>query len=920
MSFSTPISVAPRCRIWEVPADHPRSKGPIEYSLAVDDFVPLPQVGRKKAGPQPYLIIGFDTEYQSPSDPIERSAVAGGGARYEVLSYQFHCLASSGESWSGLCCPEEGERMSLGAFLVFALGQGIRQKKIDKLPTQIYFVGHFTRADVPAFSDFKTLQRVISAVRDTFVSIDQSINLEMAFPKSDPVRLRLFLRDTMLLSPSSSRSLAAIGELIGRPKVTLHKDPNRELTMKRDMSRVRRDHWELFEKYALNDAVICVEYLKRIGDLCETVLGRKKFPVTLTSIGVDLLLKSWTDDLRVEPLSVLGREVVFEDRWQKRLGHYTTFKKEVSVEECHWNEAFVTETYHGGRNEQFWFGPCYEADWTDYDLASAYPTAMSLIGMPYWEKFRFSRETAEFTPTTLGFAVVDFKFPDSTRYPTLPVRTQNGLVFPLEGRSYCAAPEIALALQLGAEVTIRHGVIVPTDDKVRIFGRFIRDCLEKRARHPKKSLDNLFWKEIANSTYGKTAQGLREKRVFDMRDQQMRPLPPSRITNPFFASYITSFVRAVLGEIINSLPSTKMVFSCTTDGFITDATEQEIKKAEKGALGRIFAQSRKDLTGKATVLEKKHAVRVPLGWRTRGQSTIVAGPANDDDPSYSYVLARGGISLDSDLETVGQQSEYVCRLFFNRTPSDTIRSASFTGIRDMVELDADLVQVESVKRLSMEFDWKRRPYAIGHHEKYYGHLVFSTAPWRTVREFQQVRELWTAFQKKNPSCLKKAEDFDRFASYADSALLMSDKRQKRYLATRDGDLKRLRQSLCAAWKRRRIGMTGVSFYKLKNETSPRFISSEQNFAEFLTKCGLPTKRTDVSNATRKKFIYNDCPPTKRCRDIVDVVVNGAFPDLETQHLFSKMDLVSTLSPSDSADCPFVRRISQRRIGNENSGA
>lgn len=35
--------------------------------------------------------------------------------------------------------------------------------------------------------------------------------------------------------------------------------------------------------------------------------------------------------------------------------------------------------------------------------------------------------------------------------------------------------------------------------------------------------------------------------------RQTKILPPSKITNSFFAAYITSFVRAVLGEIINSL-------------------------------------------------------------------------------------------------------------------------------------------------------------------------------------------------------------------------------------------------------------------------------------------------------------------------------------------------------------------------------
>jgi hypothetical protein len=70
---------------------------------------------------------------------------------------------------------------------------------------------------------------------------------------------------------------------------------------------------------------------------------------------------------------------------------------------------------------------------------------MALIGLPDWKNIVLTTDVESFLPTTLGYACVDFKFPKGTRYPTLPVRTDNGLVFPLEGTSSCAAPEIYLA-------------------------------------------------------------------------------------------------------------------------------------------------------------------------------------------------------------------------------------------------------------------------------------------------------------------------------------------------------------------------------------------------------------------------------------------------------------------------------------------
>ena len=44
---------------------------------------------------------------------------------------------------------------------------------------------------------------------------------------------------------------------------------------------------------------------------------------------------------------------------------------------------------------------------------------------------------------------------------------------------------------------------------------------------------NLFWKEIANSTYGKLAQGLRKRRIYNLDDDEMKELEESKITNPF---------------------------------------------------------------------------------------------------------------------------------------------------------------------------------------------------------------------------------------------------------------------------------------------------------------------------------------------------------------------------------------------------
>jgi hypothetical protein len=362
-----------------------------------------------------------------------------------------------------------------------------------------------------------------------------------------------------------------LGDLVGVPKVELHADKVIAKRMISNMDYVRAKDWDLFRRYALTDAVICVKYIQQIIRIYFNATGVFKVPLTLSSIGVDLLLAHWRKEGH-RYLDVVGKEKFIAKKFNKQTQKAKGVPKAASVKKLHRHETLIVECYHGGRNEQYWFGPAFEDDWSDFDLSGAYPTSMALIGEPDWDGIYTSTELEEFKPWTLGFAEIKFEFPNDVRYPTLPVRCDGSLIFPKSGISFCAAPEIYLAVKLGAAVEVLDGVIVPQAADKPIFRDFISDCVQKRYAVGKNSLQGLFWKEISNSTYGKLAQGLKKRRIYDIGDSEMRELPPSKITNSPFAAYITSFTRAVLGEVMNTVPRNRMVFSCTTDGFITNAT------------------------------------------------------------------------------------------------------------------------------------------------------------------------------------------------------------------------------------------------------------------------------------------------------------------------------------------------------------
>lgn len=834
------------------------------YWVEPGDFAPQPLARGAERDDQPYLIIGFDTEFKTPDYHVTRDQIEGGQAKYRVLSYQFYAKHHSGQTWQGICCTKGDDRMSMQDFILFALGVGARNHNISLMPTKIYLVGHFTRADIPAFSDFDSQKRYLSNVRNTFITIDRYSQVRIDHGDGTSIALQILIRDTMLLTPQASKSLRAIGDMLGFPKLALSPDRKKHKHLIANMDFARQHCWENYQAYALMDAEICVRYADRIIKQYEEVTGKSKMPVTLTSIGVDLLLRSWNQQLGLSDLEVLGKEKIKERWFDKTKGYYKTRVVNKDVEELHHNIPFITECYHGGRNEQYWFGPGFEDQWIDIDLAGAYPTAMSLIGKPDWRSIRASTKLQDFQSTTLGFAWVDFEFPQTVRYPSLPVRTENGLVFPLKGTCYCAAPELFAALRLGCKIKIRKGLIVPADNKKLIFGEFIKECIQKRNNAGSKTLEGLFWKEISNSTYGKTAQGLRVKRVYDMRNGEVEPLPPSRITNPCFAAYITSFVRALLGEVLNTIDSQYTVFSCTTDGFLTNFPSESIPKLVQGPLAQLYSNARARLTGDPTILEIKHEVAQPLGWRTRGQATLKRHDRLSED-DRGIVLAKGGIFTRPESETLEDRNQEVTDLFWTRTPDSYILVESLTGVRDIVEHDADLVTKEIAKRLSMEYDWKRKPSSVDHCDEY-DHVFFTTVSWDTVEQFKAVREAWTEYTKKNPVCIKKKSDVVDFFDYVECVAI--DPSAGKYLRRAGPDINRLRQMLCSAWHQQQAGIT----------KDPKMTANQ--FAAILQEAGIPCKRTDVENGKKKPFIPNHCPGTQRVKQALKLVKTH-FPKLKT---------------------------------------
>ncbi|WP_247882298.1 hypothetical protein [Brucella intermedia] len=468
-------------------------------SIQSENISEPPVAGKKRKtrkDPSAYLLLGFDTEYQSLKANEQENSIEA-GAKNELLSYQFSIklITKDGQPGTpetdGIIIPDAEQRLTLAEFLGIAVGSLIEKFPDVKVPKSIYLLGHFIRADFPAFSDFKDNARLTSNVRSTFVSIDSAIPVRFGEVDNPIAEFNVIVRDTILLAPSNAKSLADIGDLLGFPKIQLGQTPKEEREIKENMARFRKERWSEFREYAIRDAQVCVRFAERIIQQSTKLFDSFKMPATLTSFGTGLLLLGWKNE-GLDSNQILGREAIKVKFYSKKDGYYKIKTVTPLQENAHYNEAFITETYHGGRNEQFIFGIADEGQWRDHDLSSAYTTAMSLIGTPDWDNITNLTTLDNVGPLDLSFFSVDFEFPETVRFPTLPVRTANGIIFPRRGNSKCAAPELYLAQKLGALLTFRKGVHVPSDPKQPVFRDFIKECIEKRTAHKKGTFDNLF--------------------------------------------------------------------------------------------------------------------------------------------------------------------------------------------------------------------------------------------------------------------------------------------------------------------------------------------------------------------------------------------------------------------------------------------
>ncbi|ENB4943472.1 hypothetical protein ABH071_003445 [Escherichia coli] len=824
----------------------------------LDDYPVIPPASKKVSviSSDLTLHIGFDTEYVFNPETRQN----------DILSYQSYVVLPDNTGVSNIIYPPDSQkksRLSFKDFLCQTITPLLETGVITKWPGIINIYAHFIRADIASFANFWSDYKILlKGIRGTVSSFKNRYGIDfdeqqerrvkteqIMFDKrtSPPRCSNVAFIDTLLITPGGM-GLAECGELLGLPKLTIPA-PYSITNMREYLLGDRAG----FEAYALRDAEIAVRYALQVRNFCARELMIDRVPATIGAMAVSRFTKTLKEN-NMSPEVCLGTHIKTRELWLTEKQAFRTIKNPASVPSRELFETFPINCYHGGRNECFMMGVTPSDHWYDYDLAGAYTTGLLDILTPDYGNIRLSKNPDDYCGHVMGFALVTFRFPESVPYPSLPVRTdQYGLFFPLSGESWATAPEIELALSLGAEMTIHNGIIVPwicdtsphNSESTSVFLPFVQQVRENRNRHIKGSLEEKFWKEIGNSLYGKLAQGLRAKTAFDTARGLNRSLPPSSVTQPFFAAHVTGFIRAVAGELMNALPSDSSVVSVTTDGFLTNCPLNKINMS--GPLSSRF-QSLCDIVDPgSSMLTCKHEVSQLIAMKTRGQLTYRAIQGKP------VVHARAGVKPPADIPR-SDYNDYMVDLYLNRLPGQTLSRSTLISTREMWLSESDLVSREQDIRLNLEFDFKRQPVQPAMNE---GHLLMFSRPWDNMEEALQQRSLFDDWRQTHT--LKTLADWDDWCDFLYCRTVFSDMKLKVGSKRSDDILVRL---FLRALTQCQWGLM------LKDKKS----YSCKEVAEWLTSEGYSVTVTDVKNAVRAKIPQMKFSSvTPRMKSLMDII-------------------------------------------------
>jgi hypothetical protein len=385
----------------------------------------------------------------------------------------------------------------------FAADNGI------KLKHDVYLLTHWGVAELRHVNDFFEEYSVSSVSRGIHakVSIDGHT---------------LRFRDTypLFMSP-----LNEVGKSIGFEKISLDNFQGKsEKYWKEHMDELQSNHLGEFADYALRDVEVLV---KAFDQWRQWFIQNFKLDILKCASTADVAARIFRHYYLKEPLSK-ARSITCimnvpnsKGEYVPRTRNQTVFDGDLNVRRMSLLSAW------GGRNESFIYGR-YAKPVSLLDIKSSYGTMCKMQALPVadtvWKK------TTDLGEVLLGEGYVQarFKFPNEFNYPCLPVHVEGfGLIYPLEGETYCTTAEVRLARKYGAEIEVLEAyVFTPsykeaTPHPVKKYVEFLSK-MKDDAKQSHDTLSEAIAKMLLNSLVGKMIQRNPEYSERDLMDLRRR--------------------------------------------------------------------------------------------------------------------------------------------------------------------------------------------------------------------------------------------------------------------------------------------------------------------------------------------------------------------------------------------------------------
>lgn len=653
----------------------------------------------------------------------------------------------------------------------------------DRLPKKdkinVCLVCHAGLVDLSGFDDGLEILKRLKQVQGGLLSLNNIIMLPRSLQNVNNKRVypvSLGVADTMCHAPAGSKSLKKLGESVGIPKVDI------PIIFKEHMRNFLLNDPAQYMEYAARDAVVTLLYSSALYGY------NNKPPVTLTSCaakvmkGVIMNTMNATDNDDFEK-KYRGLRKVSHGNYQlpDRPGYIEATSLEPISDDVHTVQYYASQAYHGGYNSCSEVG-YFSQETYDFDLRNAYPTAMCLVPDIDWEHpikstiFGRNLTIADFSvfgqphPLISFVGYVQFKFPETCKYPCIPVNVDGIPVYPRTSDGlngvYVTGVFVYLALKLGAEVFCEKGYFLnelynPLKASLSFSLReavvqLVRDRLQAKADNGKGCLQEKILKTMVNAMYGKTAQDVVQKQSWDAYKDCMEDLGCSPVTNPYSAALITSLVQCVLIAAQNQIEDLGyMTCSVTTDGFITDCPEDVLKKLDLFGLRPFFEQARLFLTDNkdSELWEMKHHQDDLINFTTRGNVSL------HPHGVCAHNSAKSGFEPDSYEDRL-----WLMKAVLTRTGTVDCIDKEWSSFKDVVQGKTDFCVKTVIRHLHMDFDLKRKPDKNSFKTDYpvvdgstYEIEHFKTTPFETVEEFREYRR-----RKKCCKCLRTKTDWDIF--------------------------------------------------------------------------------------------------------------------------------------------------------------